>query len=99
MLERSPCLYGGGTGRWDEDRVATTGWAEGYGMWKRPAAVGMEKEGERDVGKMKVEADSTLKVAGDAEGTGGFRGLNTVISWGWQDSGARCRRALDVSGV
>lgn len=61
--------------------------------------MGMEKEGERDVGMMKVEADSTLKVAGDAEGTRGFQGLNTVILWGWQDSDARCRRALDVSGI
>lgn len=34
----------------------------------------IEKEGKRDAGKMKVEADSTLKVAGDAEGTGAHSG-------------------------
>lgn len=50
-------------------------------------------------GKTKVEAGPTLKVAGDAEGTGGFWGLNTVILWGLQDSDARCRRTQDVSGV
>lgn len=38
-------------------------------------------------------------MAGDAEGTGRFRGLNTVILWGLQDSDARCRRTRDVSGV
>lgn len=65
-------------------------------MCKR--AVGKEKEEKRDAGKMKVEADSTLKMVGNAEGTGGSRGFPHSGTVGLQYSDAMCKRALDVSG-
>lgn len=42
----TPPAYGGGTGRWDEDRVAATGWAEAMGCESGPRQREWKRKGK-----------------------------------------------------